>query len=429
MIIHVVKEGETIQAISDMYGVSVEWLILNNGITNPENLVIGQTFIIVYPKQTYVAQEGDTLESIAIQFGVTEYQILRNNPMISPNNMIFIGETLIIEYETEKKGTITTNAFAFPYIDQSVLRIVLPYLSFLTIYSYGLTPQGALIQIDDQAIIDLARSYSVAPAMMISTELRIGVYNTELTHRILTNVTAQNRLIQNVIDNILSKGYISINVNFGKIYIEDKRAYVDFINNMVNQLYDAGLRITVTIDPNTNMESRFIYEGHDYAGLGKKVNSVLINTFSIGAYLGPTMPIAPINVMREIFDYAVTQISHDKMYFGIPTYGYEWRFPYIPGQSEPHILRIESAIELAVQVGAQIQYDEVSQAPFYQFSEVTPTEEINHIVWFEDARSINAKLSLIPEYQFPGTTALNAMSFFQQLWLEINIQFDIRRYI
>ncbi len=429
MIIHVVQEGETIQAIADLYGVSAVRLIQDNGIFNPETLVTGQTIIIAYPKQTYVVREGDTLESIANQLGITELQILRNNPMISQNNVMYIGETLIIEYETEKIGNITTNAFAFPFIDKTVLRTVLPFLSFLTIYSYGMTSEGELIQIDDQEIIDLARAYSVAPAMMISTEQHIGVYNKELTHTILTNAQAQNRLIQNIINNIQSKGYISINLNFGVIYIEDKQAYVDFINNMANQLHNAGLRIAVTIDPNPNFQSGFIYEGHDYAGLGRNVNSVLLNTFTIGAYLGPTMPIAPVNVMREIFDYAVTQISHDKLYFGIPTYGYEWTLPYVPGQSVPHTLSIQSAIELAVQVGAQIQYDEVTQAPFYHITEVKANSEVQHIVWFEDARSIDAKLKLVPEYQFPGVTVLNVMSLFPQLWLEVNLQFEILRYI
>ena len=67
MIIHVVQSGETINSISDYYKIPVDRLILENGITNPGNLAVGQTIVIVQPETLYVVQTGDTLESIAAQ--------------------------------------------------------------------------------------------------------------------------------------------------------------------------------------------------------------------------------------------------------------------------------------------------------------------------------------------------------------------------
>ncbi|HCD42715.1 MAG TPA: peptidoglycan-binding protein, partial [Lachnoclostridium sp.] len=71
MIIHVVQPGETIYSISEYYKIPVNRLILENGITNPDNLAIGQTIVIVQPETLYTVQAGDSLESIAEQHGVS----------------------------------------------------------------------------------------------------------------------------------------------------------------------------------------------------------------------------------------------------------------------------------------------------------------------------------------------------------------------
>ncbi len=83
MVIHVVQSGETIQSIADYYQVSAERLIIENAIINPNDLVIGQTIVILFPTLTYTVQSGDTLLRIADNFGVSIMHLLRNNPYLS----------------------------------------------------------------------------------------------------------------------------------------------------------------------------------------------------------------------------------------------------------------------------------------------------------------------------------------------------------
>jgi spore germination protein len=429
MIIHVVQTGETIFSIAKSYGLTAEKLIQDNELTNPNNLVIGQAIVIVYPRQTYTVQEGDTLESIANAYGVTQVQLLRNNPMISERNILYPGETIVIDYEGEKIGDISTNGYAYPYIDQDRLRKVLPYLTYLTLFTYGLTPEGDLIQIDDTEIIQLAREYGVAPLMLISTYLSVGVYNNELTHAILSNKDIQNYLINNIIDNMKAKDYFGLYINFGFILIEDRQAYADFMTELSKRLADEGFEVCVALAPDTISKSGVIYEGHDYAGLGQSTTAVLLMTYEWGYTLGPSMSIAPIDYMRAVFDYSVTKIPPEKTYIGIPTYGYDWVLDPVKGAAIPHSLSNVAAIDLAVQVGAVIEYDEVSQAPFYYYTDTYGGKDKHHIVWFEDARSIDAKVKLVPEYGFRGISILNVMNYFAQLWLVINTQYEIRKAI
>ena len=54
---------------------------------------------------------------------------------------------------------------------------------------------------------------------------------------------------------------------------------------------------------------------------------------------------------------------------------------------------------------------------------------ITHEVWFEDARSIRAKLSLIPEYGLVGAGYWNLMRDFPQNWLVLSSLYKIRQVI
>jgi spore germination protein len=425
----VVQPGETIYSIADSFGITSERLIQDNGITNPNNLVIGQTIVIVYPRQTYIVQQGDTLESIANTYGVTQVQLLRNNPSLSERNVLYQGETIVIDYDLEKIGEISTNGYAYPFIDPKLLRKILPYLTYLTLFTYGLTPKGELIQIDDTEIIKIARDYGVAPLMLISTLLSAGVFSTDLTHAILSSTTIQNHLIDNIIANMKAKDYFGLYVNFGFILSEDSQAYVNFMTEVTKRLAEEGFEVCVALAPNITNQPGVIYDGHDYAGLGQATTAVLLMTYEWGYTLGPSMSVAPINLMREVFDYSVTQIPPAKTYIGIPTYGYDWTLPFSKGVTIPHSLSNISAIDLAVEVGAFILYDEVSHAPYYTYIDHNGEKDIHHIVWFEDARSIDAKVKLVPEYGFRGISIMNVMCYFPQLWLLINTQFEIRNAI
>lgn len=147
MEIYVVQQGDTIYSIADKYGVSAAKLILDNELDYPEDLVIGQTIVITYPKQTHIVQEGDTLAGIAESYGVTVMQLLRNNPFLPTREYIYPGETIIINYNTIDK--IATHGFCYTYINHNELIKTLPNLTYLSIFNYRVTGEGELVSYSD----------------------------------------------------------------------------------------------------------------------------------------------------------------------------------------------------------------------------------------------------------------------------------------
>ncbi len=134
------------------------------------------------------------------------------------------------------------------------------------------------------------------------------------------------------------------------------------------------------------------------------------------------MAVAPINKVRQVLDYAITEISPKKIFMGIPNYGYDWKLPYVKGESLAKSIGNVEAVEIALKYNAEIKFDEVSKSPYFNYID---ENKINHVVWFEDARSIEAKLKTAFEYKFSGVSYWNLMRSFPQNWLVLEQLFNI----
>lgn len=111
-------------------------------------------------------------------------------------------------------------------------------------------------------------------------------------------------------------------------------------------------------------------------------------------------------------EYALSEIPAEKLVLGIPNYGYDFTLPYVKGESKATTLSNVGAVELAWEKNASIEFDENAQAPFFRYME----NGVQHEVWFEDARSIRAKLDLADEKELSGISFWNLMNYFPQSW-------------
>lgn len=135
------------------------------------------------------------------------------------------------------------------------------------------------------------------------------------------------------------------------------------------------------------------------------------------------MAVSPLPNIRRVIQYALTEIPAKKLWLGISNYGYDWQLPYIQGTTRATSISNRYAVSLAIRYNVEIQYDETAQAPWFRYFD---ERGIQHEVWFEDARSIKAKLALIPEYGLLGAGYWNLMRPFPQNWLVLNALYEIR---
>ena len=133
------------------------------------------------------------------------------------------------------------------------------------------------------------------------------------------------------------------------------------------------------------------------------------------------MAVAPIHQVRKVLDYAVTEIPREKIRLGIPNYGYDWQLPFEKGVTKARTIGNVEAVQIAVENGAEILFDETAQSPYFNYEK----DGIWHEVWFEDVRSMQAKFDLMKEYSLNGAGYWQIMRFFRANWMLLANQCDI----
>ena len=165
-----------------------------------------------------------------------------------------------------------------------------------------------------------------------------------------------------------------------------------------------------------------LYEAHDYERIGQIVDYVLIMTYEWGYMFGPPMATGPVSSIRQVLEYAVSAIDPNKVLMGIPNYAYDWPLPFIQGQTQAEALSNVEAIERAANYNVTIEFDQQAEAPFYYY---TNEDGIAHVVWFDDARSMDAKFRLVDEYNLAGVGYWQIMNFFPQSWIVADTLYNI----
>lgn len=429
MIIYTVRPGDSLYSIARRYNTTVDRLAADNALASPSVLSVGQSLVILQPETTYTVRPGDTLYSIAGQYGVSVNQLWRNNPSLAGSDVLTPGQQLFISLEPpEFDREVSVTGYVYPFVDRSTLTTTLPYLTYLSVFTYGLNPDGSLIPQDDDELISLARSYGVAPIMMIASLNNQGLFSNQLASDILSDPALRNAVVDNIYNTVRSKGYSGVEFDFEYVPAQNAADYAELVRATRERLSPEGYYVFVDLAPKESDDKPgLLYEGHDYAALGEAADLALLMTYEYGYTYGPPMAVSPIGPVSGVLDYAVTRIPSLKLLLGEPNYAYNWTLPYVQGESRAESLSNVEAVELAAEKRAAIEYDEVAQSPYFNYYDRTDAGPVQHEVWFEDARSADASLRLIDSYDLAGTGIWNIMRKNPQLYLVLNSLYQIKK--
>jgi len=422
MDIHVVQPGDTMYQLARQYGVPMDRLLQDNQLPDPSHLVVGQAIVVQYPEVTHTVKAGDSLYSIAQMHNTTAAQLLRNNPGLHGRDLIYPGQVIVVSYAGQPRGPLTVNSYAYPFIDRDLLRDTLPYLSLLTPFTYRFSG-GDLVPLRDEALVNAALQSRVAPVLSLSNLDEREQFSGELAHELLASENNQRALIQNLLRAADQRGYQWIDVDFEYVRADDAAAYPQFLARLRQALIPSGRPLIAALAPKTsaNQPGR-LYEGIDYHQIAQSVDFALLMTYEWGNLSGPPMAVAPLPEVHRVVDYALTEFYPNQLFLGIPNYGYDWTLPYRQGSQVRSVNNVE-AVQLAWDRRAAIRYDEQAQSPWFRYVDDAGAE---HEVWFEDARSIQAKLNLALDHELYGVGYWNLDRPFPQNWVVLNALANIR---
>jgi spore germination protein len=416
---HTVRSGETLWMIAGRYGTSVEAIVQANRISQPSMVFPGT--VLVIPARTHTIQPGETLWQIAQRYSTTVQEIIRANQITNPT-LIYPGTMLTIPFY---KPAIEVNAFTIHKGEEGarLVREVGRHLTYMSPFAYIIRADGGLDSVNDTAIIQAALAEKVVPMMGI-TNFTYKDPGSRLARTILSSTELQNRLLTNVINTMKEKGYRGLNIDFENVYPADRELYNQFLQRAVDRLHREGYFVSTSVAPKFSGEQKgLLYEAHDYPAHGRMVDFVILMTYEWGYRLGPPQAISPIHQIRRVLDYAVTVIPRNKIFMGFQVYARDWLLPHVQGQ-EAETFSPQEAVERAIRYGATIQYDQTAQSPFYRYVD---SQGRTHEVWFEDARSAQAKFDAVKDYGLRGISYWVLGYPYPQNWLLLEDNFQIRK--
>ncbi|MGE5675858.1 MAG: LysM peptidoglycan-binding domain-containing protein [Mycobacterium leprae] len=425
MQIHVVQPNQSLFGIAQAYDLSVATIARANQLNPQQPLVVGQALVIPIVGEYYWVRPGDSLWSIARRFGIAPGQLARVN-RLPPAYNLPVGFRLYIP--ARPKRNAEANAYVepmgpvvIPELTSSAQEAA-PYLTYLSPFSFRIRRDGSLEPLPLDNFPAIARSGGASLVLVVSNQEE-GKFSAELGRIILNDPQVREALLNNILRTARELGVRDVHFDLEFLRPEDKDAYTRFLREAAARLHAANLLLSTALAPKVSAtEKGGWYEAHDYRAHGQIVDFVVIMTYEWGYSGGPPLAVSPLPEVRRVLNYALTEIPAGKIMMGQNLYGYDWTLPYVQGGPIAKVVSPQDAIDLARRQGVAIQYDTRSQAPTFRY---TDDAGRTHEVWFEDARSIQAKFDLIKELGLRGISYWKLGLPFPQNWLLLTDNFNI----
>ena len=368
--------------------------------------------------EIYVVQQGDSVERISRVQNVRAEEIIYINQLVYPYTLA-VGQALLIpaaSWQENERPLAHILGYAYPFISPWVLSESLPDLTAIHVFSYGFTEDGQLVEpvLDDTWMIEASSSQGTRPVLTFTSIGPDGRFHSSLIQVLLESQSLQEKILWQLGAVMKDKGFQGLDIDFEYILPENRVQYADFVGKVRRRMNENGYRVSVAIAPKTSDGQKgLLVEGVDYALLGENADAVFLMTYEWGYTYGPPMAVAPLDKVRQVVEYALTRIPAEKLIMGIPNYGYDWPLPYERGITRARTIGNVEAVEIAADNGAAIEYAPVAQSPWFTYRQ----NGMEHVVWFEDPRSIEAKWGLVKEYGLSGAWYWNLMRPFRSNWL------------
>lgn len=364
----------------------------------------------------HIVKRDETLSSIARLHGTTAAALSVAN-QLGDASKLAVGQALLAPPYGAPGRSILVGGCARPGIGDAALYGALPYLTYLTPFAYRPRPDGGLAEPADGALIRLAYASDVAPLLMVSNEKDGGGPDGALARALLTEEAAQAALAKNLAALLPEKSYMGLMVDFEGLADADGPAYTAFLTRLKERLAPGGYLLCAALRPGDERAGAAV----DAAAVGAVCDLVVLKAFQ-QAVAGPQAP-APIGWVKGALERAVGAVPGRKLLLGLAGHGYNWALPF-DAKRPPRPVPLAEAPRIACENFADIRYDEEAQAPYFQYYDSNGTE---HVVWFDDPRSILARLELAETYGLGGVSYWSVDRLYRPGFLALAGQYHIEK--
>ncbi len=252
------------------------------------------------------------------------------------------------------------------------------------------------------------------PGVRIMPYINQPGFDQEMLHELLVDEAARSRAIGWLLEACRRHDLYGIQFDFENVSIEDRDAYTRFYQEAADALHAEGYRISMAVVhrpdelPGPSRYHKWLFRnwraGYDLEAIARIGDWISVMTYSQHTRRTPPGPNAGVPWDRDVIEYFLQFMPPEKLSLGIPVGSQHWytsqedRITPEMARSYSEGLTWAEARTLIERYDAEEHWSEVHQVPYAFYSRGGTFEWI----FLENARSFQAKLGLIDEYDLRG---------------------------
>lgn len=232
-------------------------------------------------------------------------------------------------------------------------------------------------------------------------------------HKLVTNPTAYREMFSELIRACKENGYIGIQFDFENVNWTDRASLSTMVREGGDAFHAQNLQLSIATVPNAPGAagetgfSAWLYENwrgaYDLKSLAQSVDFICLMTYDEHTRWTAPGPVAGWQWTLHNLDYAMPLVPREKVFLGIPLYGYHWfagtptKPDYKPSPSASYI-STPDALDLARAYGGHVEWDPTDRVAWFYFYR----DDMREWIFFTDARGFRERYTLAKDRGLGG---------------------------
>lgn len=300
---------------------------------------------------------------------------------------------------------------SIPYWDQEnaldSFKKNIGIFNYINLFWYYLSPNGDVNKYEyadeDSSIIEFAHQSNVKVSAVITNlpEYSGATWDSKRVEDVIENDNLRKNHIQNIVQKLIDLNFNGVIIDYEQVNKNVKTEFSAFISELYAVLHENGKELVVVLHPRSGDKIRGEENGwfQDWKSLSLYADQLQIMGYGEHWDESGPGPIASVLWLERILNYAKSiDIPKEKVFLGIPLYGYDWDTTSGGNATD---LTYQDVEKLLLDFNIQEIWDDKSQSAYFNYLD---KNNHTHEVWFENQRSIEAKINIAKSYGLLGIT-------------------------
>ena len=262
---------------------------------------------------------------------------------------------------------------------------------------YGVTASLKVVGGPSKNLRAVIKDYNLKVMPLLAN----GGFSQTIIHNLLKSPSAQDKIIDFLVNEAKSKSYIGWQFDFENISYKDRALFSAFVEKTGKKLKENSLLFSVAavsrIVDYENTDAYLNWSGaFDYKKIADATDFVSLMTYDDNNSIGPS---SSLFFVDSVLDYVKDKIPASKLSMGIPLYYWGWTIkPYKRIRSGGSYARITGIKTSTAHISGFVEALGVSWLSYAYKTE-------RYLIWYEDKKSFGLKLDIVKNNKFRGFSA------------------------